>query len=236
MIDGKSVLAIIPARGGSKGISKKNIFLIKGKPLIYYSINAAKKSHYIDKLIVSTEDEEILKVAKKLGVEVVKRDRKYSEDNIPLRPDLMKYIAKEQFNDRYDIIVMIMAPCVLVKTEHIDKVIEKIARTDAEWVTTICEAERHPFRMRKIIDDNLVPIMDGNIWAQRQDLPKIYDMEESVFATKKYVLDKKECLENSKWAGVIIPKEYSLDIHELKDITIAEAMLSMLSERENENK
>ncbi|MBS3090595.1 acylneuraminate cytidylyltransferase family protein [Candidatus Pacearchaeota archaeon] len=232
MIKGKTILAIIPARGGSKGIPRKNIIPINGKPLIYYAIKEAKKSKYVDRLIVSTEDEEIARVARNYQVEVIRRPKKYAKDNIPIRPDLIRYITKKQLKEKYDITVVIMATSVFIKVREIDAVIEKLSKTKADWVTTICEAETHPYRMGRIINDKLVPVIKGNIWAQRQNLPGIYQMVDSVYATWAKILDKKNCLDSKNWRGVIINKDESIDIHEPIDLIIAKAILKFVKNRE----
>ena len=105
----QEILAIIPARGGSKGIPRKNIKLLCGKPLIYYSINAGLNSNLISRVVVSTEDDEIASVARKYNVEVIKRPNELAEDDTPSVPvyqHVLKYLRE---NESYepDIVVVL---------------------------------------------------------------------------------------------------------------------------------
>ena len=119
------ILAIIPARGGSKGIPRKNIKLLKGKPLIWYTIQAALNSKYVNRVVLSTEDKEIAQVAKDCGAEIIWRPNSLAQDETKTAPVLID--AVEQLNnDNYnpDVIVLLQATCPLRDTKALDETIE----------------------------------------------------------------------------------------------------------------
>ena len=93
------IIAIIPARGGSKGIPRKNIRLLAGKPLIAYSIEAALKSRYINKVVVSTEDAEIAEISRRYGVEIIKRPEELAKDESPTIDAIIKLLRTEWSNE-----------------------------------------------------------------------------------------------------------------------------------------
>ena len=128
MFNNNKILVVIPARGGSKGIPRKNIRLLDNKPLISYSIEAAKSSEYIDDVVVTTDDSEIALISEKFGASVVRRSEELSSDEIPLDPviyDAMIQKEKQAF-DEYDIVITIQPTSPLLKTSTIDKAIEKV--------------------------------------------------------------------------------------------------------------
>jgi len=116
------ILAIIPVRGGSKGIPRKNIKPIAGKPLLTWTIEEAQKSRYISRLIVSTEDREIAEVARGTGVEVIGRPMELAEDATPMPPVFLHAIDTLWQKEKYspDIVLTLQVTCPLRKVKHID--------------------------------------------------------------------------------------------------------------------
>lgn len=99
MINNQTILALIPARGGSKGLPRKNMKPLLGKPLIAWTIEQAKKSKYIDKIVVSTEDKEIGEIAIKYGIDVIKRPEELAKDETPTIDTIIKLLRKEWSNE-----------------------------------------------------------------------------------------------------------------------------------------
>ena len=159
MINGKIIVSIIPARGGSKGIPRKNLIKINDKPLIYYTITASINSKYIDETWVSSEDKEILDYSKSIGANTILRPLELAMDNSPSEPSLLHF--SEQCN--FDQLVFIQATSPLIEAEDLDKGLE-IAQT-CDSVVSVCDLTQ------SIWNDN-GPTYDLNNRKRRQDSEK----------------------------------------------------------------
>ena len=125
MFNNNKILVVIPARGGSKGIPRKNVRLLDGQPLISYSINVAKSSEYVDDVVVTTDDSEIALLCEKFGASVIRRSEELSTDEVPLDPvvyDAMVQKEKLAF-DEYDLVITLQPTSPLIKTSTLDRVI-----------------------------------------------------------------------------------------------------------------
>lgn len=202
MISKKKVTAIIPARGGSKGIPAKNIKLLNGKPLIAYTIEAAKNSKYIDYLMVSTDDKEIAKVSERYGANVpFLRNEEFSGDDVPVFPDTVVYVADEleKRGIKSDIIIVLLPTSPLRNSDHIDKAIEKLVESKSEWVVSICEMESSPFKSYFIEGGRLTPVIKSeSLHAQRQDLPKSIQEEWGDFCNMDTCAQKEGLQKNKR--------------------------------------
>ncbi len=180
------ILAIIPARGGSKSVPGKNIKLLSGKPLIAWKIESAKKSKYINRVIVSTDDPEIAEVAREYGAEVpFLRPKEISGDlatDIEFLDHVVNYLRDSE-NYLPDIIIRLPPTSPLATHEHIDEGIKKLIETPGiDAVRPIIEAPKHPYKMWRISDaDLIVPFLDKDITGfdephnlPRQLFPKVY--------------------------------------------------------------
>jgi len=222
----KEILAIIPARGGSKGIPKKNIQDVEGKPLIAYTIEEVKKSKLVTRIIVSTDSEEIAQVAKRYGAEVpFMRSKEMSENSIPLVPDLIKYVYQELLkreNYKPDVILILQPTSPLRKAEVIDKCINLLNKKDCGWVVSVSESNIHPFRTRFIDSEGKLSLVihRKDAYAQRQELPNAYFFNGAVYATKPKTLDSGSSLYEQTWYGVIMPAEDSIDIDRIEDLEL----------------
>lgn len=235
MINNQKVLAIIPARGTSKGVPRKNIKLLAGKPLIAYAIEEAKKSDYIDRIIVLTEDNEIAEIARKYGAEIpfMEPDKlaKEEDDVIYLRYAVEQMGKKCNF--RPEIIVLLRATSPLRKVEHINAAIEKLEKTNADGVRTVCVSPAHPHKMWKIEAGRLFPLQKTEIWVKggsdipRQKLPKVYWQNGAVDVFKSKNLLKYNYLfgEGMDIKSVVMDDRDSVDIDEPIDFLIAEVIL-----------
>ena len=142
------VCSIIPARGGSKSIYKKNITSLGGKPLIYYTIEAAIKSKKINKIIVSTDDTEIANSVQKLNVEILKRPKSLATDNTKMLPVIQHVINKMELTKNFEELIILQPTSPLRKSVQIDEAISKL---DENWtsVVSVCETEHTPYKMYK---------------------------------------------------------------------------------------
>ena len=205
-------MAIIPARGGSKKIPKKNIKLLAGKPLIAYTIEESKKSKYINRVILSTDDEEIAILGKKLGAEVpFLRPSELAEDNVTDLPVFQHCLNWLRENENYipDIIVHLRPTAPLRKNYHIDTGIELLLKSPgADSVRSVTAVGQHPLKMWKIENNRLVPFVSEEISGikesynmPRQKLPPAYIQNGSVDVIwTKTILEK-----NSMSGDIIVP-------------------------------
>ncbi len=223
------ILAIIPARGGSKGVPRKNIRLLVGKPLIAYSIEAALKSRYIDRVVVSTEDEEIAETARRWGAEVIRRPKKLARDDTPTIDviiHVLDYLRKEE---KYipDIVVLLQPTSPLRTREDIDNAIEHFLNNqDCLSLVSVTEFEHPPWWALKIENGYLSPIFNEEyIRMRRQDLPKAYKPNGAIFISTPKVLYEYKTFYTPKTIAYIMPPERSIDIDTEFDFLIAEFLI-----------
>jgi N-acylneuraminate cytidylyltransferase len=185
MVNNLSVLALIPARGGSKRVPRKNIKELAGKPLLFYTIEQAKKSKYIDRLIVSTDDKDVAQVARECGAEVpFMRPDELAGDEVTDFPVFLHSLEWLRDHERYqpDIVVQLRPTHPLRKAEDVDKAIEiLIAHPEEDSVRTVKEPDQTPYKMYKICESGLLeallPIfgVPESFNLPRQKLPKAYE-------------------------------------------------------------
>jgi N-acylneuraminate cytidylyltransferase/CMP-N,N'-diacetyllegionaminic acid synthase len=223
-------IAIIPARGGSKGIPRKNIKKLGGKPLIAYTIETAIKTKCIDRTIVSTDDPEIAEIAKNYGVEVpFLRPSYLAEDDVPVLP-VVQHSVKELEKENYkpDIVVVLQPTSPFRKSEDIERAVDKLIETNADCVVTLSEVEQHPYRMRRLVGDKPIPLFEVDekvLYAQRQDFPKIYMMNGAIYACKKEPMMKQTVFYGQDIRAIVIEKISAWDIDTIIDFQIAELIV-----------
>jgi CMP-N,N'-diacetyllegionaminic acid synthase len=223
-----NIVAIIPARGGSKGIPRKNIKLLCGKPLIAYSIQAALESRLIQRIIVSTEDKEILKIATEYKAEVIKRPLKLALDSTPSLPVFQHVIKHLEEKENYiaDIIVILQPTSPLRIAADIDDAVQKFLNIKCDSVVSVCETEHPPHWMYTLQHDKLKPLIkEGERILRRQDAPKIYRLNGAIYVTdKNTVMDQKSVMGNDI-RGYIMPSDRSVDIDTQIDFDLAEVLI-----------
>lgn len=235
MYKGKKILAIIPARGGSKGIPSKNIIEIYGKPLIQYSIESANSSKYIDRTIISTDDLKIKEVAEKCGGDVpFLRPEELAQDTSKTIDCLIHGIEwLKNTGEEYDYLVLLQNTVPLRKGQHIDEAIEKLIGSDERSLVSITEVEENPVLMRTLNSDGTVKnMLNISSTIRRQDFPKFYRVDGAIYIQK---LDDEFNLNTSLNDGklaYIMKEEYSVDIDTYLDIKKIEYYL----EKELKNK
>jgi len=223
-----TIIAIIPARGGSKKLPRKNIRLLNGRPLIYYTIKAAQKSKYLERIIVSTEDKEIAEIAKKFGAEVINRPRELARDETPTLPVLQHVIRhlEEKEDYRPDVIVILQPTSPLRTPEDIDAAVKKFRETKCDSVVSVCEVE-HPIHWMYTLDgDRMKPLMkDGARITRRQDAPMVYRLNGAVYVTRRDTIMKENKVLTDDTRAYIMPAERSIDIDTKLDFKVAEIIL-----------
>jgi len=226
-----NILGVIPARGGSKSVPRKNISLLLGRPLIAYTIAAAQNSQRLTRFLVSSDDEEIIAVAKKYGAPVpFVRPDNLATDQAPTLPVVQHAIQwlETEYNFRFDYVVLLQPTTPLRTAADIDAVIEKLVNTGADSVVSVCDVDAyHPARMRRIVGDQLVelPIKEPKEMARRQDLEPIYIRNGAVYAVRREVV-----MEQNSMIGVIsrpyvMPVEQSVNIDSPMDMLVAQYLM-----------
>lgn len=228
MYKNKRILAVIPARGGSKGIPSKNIFNIDGYPLIKYTLDCANNSKYIDKVIVSTDNQEIKKVAEQYGGNVpFMRPSELAEDHSKTIHAVIHVIdTLKKMGETYDYVVLLQNTVPLRKHIHVDKAIQKIIDRNENSLVSVTEVEQHPILMRTLDkNEHTHNLLNMNSTVRRQDFPKYYRVDGAIYIQK---IDENFNLETSFNDGklaYIMNKKYSTDIDTYKDIKVIEYYL-----------
>ena len=223
----KKIIAIIPARGGSKGLPRKNIKTLVGKPLIAWTIEQAKSSRYIDKIIVSTEDQEIEEIAEKYGAEIIKRPKKLAMDKsitIDVIFQALKILKAENYNP--DIIVLLQPTSPLRSVEDIDNAIKLFLNNNCKSVVSVCETSHSPYWCFKIEDEYLKPLFEEKyLRMRRQDLENIYKPNGAIYISTPQALYKYKTFYSNCIIPYIMPAERSIDIDNKIDFMLAELLI-----------
>lgn len=219
MIDGRSVLAIIPARGGSKGVPGKNLMLIAGRPLIQWSIDAARKSMHVDRLILSSDDDAIIEVARSVGCDVpFVRDTSLATDeasSMDVVADALRRIPG------HDIVVLLQPTSPLRTAADIDGALARLVESDAPACVSVREAEDHPYwtfwlnsagRLARFAEP------DGKLPQRRQDLPPAWCLNGAVYAARVDWFMRARTFLSDETVGFPMPADRSLDIDTFADI------------------
>jgi len=229
MYNNFKILCVIPARGGSKGLPGKNIKELAGKPLIGYTIEQAKKSKYIDRVIVSTDTIEIADISKKFGAEIpYMRPQELAEDNVATIDVLLHVIDWMEQKEKYffDILVLLHVTTPLRETADIDNCISILVTKKADNVFSVTEAHRNPyFNMVEVTRNGKIKLVKKGNFNTRQSAPKVFDMNSSIYVWWKDILKKKKKIFLNGTEIYIMPNERSIDIDNIFDFKIAEMLL-----------
>lgn len=222
MINGKKVLAITLARGGSKRVPNKNIIPINRKPLLKYTTDEVKKSKYIDHYIVSTDSEEIENICRSMDVTYFQREE--ASDTQTSAEALWEV---QRVMDRYDYIVEVMCTNPLKKAKDIDGVIEKLDETGADSVVSVVRIwDNHPSRVKYIENDRMIDFYPEVPESRRQDLtPAAYVRNGSIYAMTFDQLKIKQQRLGEDTRPYIMPEKRTINIDEPIDLKLAELMI-----------
>ena len=229
------VLAIIPARGGSKGVKDKNIRDVAGQPLISYAIECARQSVEVQRFIVSTDSEKIALVSKSHGVEVLMRPAELAEDETPMVPVVLHALQqmKELHDEEYDILVLLQPTSPIRTGEDVDKVVEMFRKEkDLEAVISVVPMDDvHPARMYNIDGDNwMTPFMTNGETAQRQDLPVVYYRNGCIYAIRTDSFLKNNSLMVARKKAYIMPLEWLANVDDERDLIITDVLVERWKE------
>ena len=232
MINGKSVLAVIPARGGSKGLPGKNIKVLCGKPLIAWSIEAGLGSKYIDEVMVTSDNYEIANVAREFGASVpFLRPTELASDTATTM-DTVKHVIdfyENKLHKKFDYIVLLEPTSPLREREDIDQAIESLlANPSGTSIVGICKTEsQNPAFLVKMSEAGfIVGYEDQNMKAmRRQDIEDVYFFEGSIYVSRTDVLLTKNTFYHENTIGYELPKWKSLEIDDLDDFVMVESLI-----------
>jgi CMP-N,N'-diacetyllegionaminic acid synthase len=222
----KTFLAIIPARGGSKRLPRKNVLDLNGKPLMAHTIEAGLKSKYIDKVIVSSDDEEILNISQKYGALTIKRPDRLASDTATTF-DAIKH-AIENTNE-HDYIVLLQPTSPLRDENHIDEAIELLEAKGADAVVSVCEMDHSPLWSNTLPEDaNMSMFLRDEVLNKRsQDLEKYYRLNGAIYICKtEKLLEEESFFLKENIFSYVMDRESSVDIDEEIDFKIAELYTS----------
>ncbi|WP_304544972.1 cytidylyltransferase domain-containing protein [Sulfurimonas microaerophilic] len=225
MLNGKTFLAVIPARGGSKRLPRKNVLDLAGKPLIGWSIEAAQKSKYLDALVVSSDDSEILELSKNYGAETLLRPQELASDTATTF-DTLKHVIEN--SKEYDYIVLLQPTSPLRTAQDIDEAIKFLINKDAEGIISVCEMEHSPLWSNTLSEDKSMEhfLKEEVLNKRSQDLETYYRLNGAIYIAKidKFLENGSFFLKNNIFAYEM-PQQHSIDIDTKIDFLFAELLL-----------
>lgn len=224
MYQNKRILALITARGGSKGIIKKNIKLLADKPLLCWTIDEAKKSKHIDRLILSSDDDEIINIALQAGCEVPFRRPAVLAEDKTSSMDVITH-ALDQLEDIYDYLLLLQPTSPFRNVTHINEIIEKAIETQSNLMVSVSEVKKHPSFMYSLEKNCLIPVLPFNKHRRRQDMSKIYEHNGALYFSKISFLKKTKSYNSPEACAYVMNHISSVDLDTLTDWKFAEYLI-----------
>jgi len=228
MINGRRVVALVPARGGSKRLPRKNILPLCGKPLIAWTIEAALHSKYVDRVCVSTDSIEIAEVCKSIGVDVPwLRPSELAQDTSSTN-DVILHAINTMSDMTNDIVVILQPTSPLRTLRHIDESLELLVGSDAKGIVSVSECEHSPLWANTLpADKGMGDFIKPAIMGKRsQELPIYYRINGAIYAfTKDSLVSHKGIFYSDEVYAYPMERNYSVDIDTELDFIIAEVLL-----------
>ena len=223
MYNDEKIIAIIPARGGSKGIKDKNIYPLKGRPLISYTIDAARYSNYIDYVMVSTDSDGIADVSRNCGAEVpFMRPADLASDTAKTIDAIVSAISMLRENGHtYDTLVLLQPTSPLRTADDIDRAIELFYSEGKKSLLSVSEVKENPVLIRRLQGNQAVPILNVSSTVRRQDFEKFYRVNGAIYINAIPEINKSTSF-NDNELGYVMEPAHSVDIDTLEDIEEAE--------------
>ena len=230
------VLGIVPARGGSKSIAHKNIVPLCGRPLLSYTIEAARTSSLLSRCVLSSDDEEISDVARQLGLEVpFMRPAELASDEAPTLPVLQHVLETLDQNEGYrpEVVVLLQPTSPLRSAAHIDACIRLLLDGDADSVLSV-QRVPHPFNplsVMRLQDGYMLPFAagEGTRLLRKQDKPAVYARNGAVYAMRRETLMVQHSLFGAHSQAYVMSERDSLDIDSPDDLWLAEAVMEKMA-------
>lgn len=220
------IYAIIPARGGSKGLIGKNIKPLNGKPLICYTIVESLKSKLLCRVFVSTDSPSIAKISKNCGAEIIDRPEEFARDESPTIDTIFHAIGAIKDVSDEDIIILLQPTSPLRNATDIDVALEIFMKTDCDSVISMCKVEHSPYWCFKYDGDKLKPLFENKyLMMRRQELPDVYRPNGAIYISTVKNLFKNNGFDCDKMVPYIMSPERSIDIDEEIDFKFAELVI-----------
>lgn len=226
MLNGKTFLAIVPARGGSKRLPRKNVLELGGKPLIAWSIEAGLKSKYIDRVVVTSDDDEIIEVAHLFGSETIKRPNELASDTATTF-DAIRHAVEN--TGKYDYIVLLQPTSPLRNETHIDEAIALLNNKKVDAVISVCEMDHSPLWSNVLpASGDMSRFLKEEIKNKRsQDLETYYRLNGAIYICRtERLLDEKSFFIKNDIYAYIMDRDSSVDIDEAIDVKLAEVLIT----------
>lgn len=220
-------VAIVPARGGSKGVPRKNLRPLAGRPLIGHSIRAGLDARRVDRVVVSTEDREIAKVSRDLGAEVIDRPTGLATDSAPMMGVVVHALdVLERGGARVDVVVLLQPTSPLRTAGDVDAAVSRFEEGGCDSVVSVCRAE-HPPQWSFTLEGGLLrPLLDpGFLSMRRQDLPETYTTVGAIFVSTPSFVRRTGSFFAGRAAPYVMPPERGVDIDTEVDLALAELLL-----------
>lgn len=231
-----SLLCIIPAKGTSTRLPRKNIAPLGGKPLLAHTIKAAYDSQILDRICVSTEDEEIAEVARSFGAEVpFMRPAELSREDVPgIQAVLHAVRLLEELEGYCPKYVVVLPPTSPFRTEQdIRAAVHLAQERKADGVVSVCSADQHPYWMKRLTEDGrLTNFLSGDREYLSQELPPLYIPNGAIYLARRTILLKQQMFYTDRTYAYIMPSERSLDIDTPWDLYMADLILKDRLHRE----
>ena len=224
------ILGVIPARGGSRTIPKKNIKPLLGKPLIAYTIVPAIRSKLLTRVIVSSDNKEIIEISKRYGAEVPFIRPKALATDLALAMDVIKHAVLETERlegKKYNYVVMLQPTTPLRTKDDIDNALKKLIETGADSVISVVNVgPMHPVRMKRIVNERLIDYAEEEMENMPKELlPPVYIRSGAIYAVKRDILVNKRSFKGDDCRPYVVPEERSINIDSEMDFLLAEAVM-----------
>jgi len=223
-----NILGLIPARGGSKGVHKKNIRLVDNKPLIHYAIECGQQSKLLNKLVVDTDSDEIEDVAASTGVTILKRPAELAQDESSVVDVALRVLQQlEQEQLAIDILVLLQPTSPIRTSKNIDETIELLlSNPSADAVISVVAMEdTHPARMYQVNGNELVPLHPKLETKRRQDLAPVYYRNGCIYAIRVDALKSGKSFMPEKKLAYVMPSNWLANIDDERDLILTEALV-----------
>ncbi|WMJ78651.1 acylneuraminate cytidylyltransferase family protein [Sedimentibacter sp. MB35-C1] len=234
MID-KKIICIIPARGGSKGVHRKNLRNLGNKPLIQWTIEEAKKSKYINRIIVSTEDKEIEDACMQMGAEVVERPKELAADDSPTIDSMLYTLKVLEDNEKYfpNYVMLLQCTSPFRTVTDIDTAIERLLSKSKDFksLISVTKEENPPWWLKSINEDGIIKdfiTYDKKQYSRRQSFPPLYRLNGAIYICDIDEFKKHRTFEIENTLAYIMDSNSSVDIDTEDDLELAEYILTKI--------
>ncbi len=229
----KKIICIIPARGGSKGVHRKNLRNLGNKPLIQWTIEEAQKSKYINRIIVSTEDKEIEDACMRMGAEVIERPKELASDDSPTIDSVLYTLKVLEDNEKYipNYVMLLQCTSPFRMVADIDNAIEKLLSKSKNFksLISVTKEENPPWWLKSINEDGIIKdfiTYDKKQYSRRQSFPPLYRLNGAIYICDIDEFKKHRTFEIENTLAYIMDSNSSVDIDTEDDLELAEYILS----------